>query len=293
MNKYMSAAGLAGLDQNDYEDLYRIVEKDPDLYIEASYIEGKEYDERLIELTKYIAPNIGITLRGFLDRDDQFIRQLAFPVIKINEPVSKKYKRISPLKNEPAALTRSDFPTLGCSLYSYVQNLYEVSDGEELSSLTNATWKGIGISALSSAGMILLPMGKSENKELRAIEGKRNRLKKEIFNGNDDAYEQLTLTEMQIYTTIDKRVKKNGIYGVISTTLMPRGVEEDMYYCIGQIEEISSSKIPLTEQIVYHFLLSCCGIRFCVSINKDTLIGEPEVGRRFKGIVWMQSRIFA
>ena len=37
--------------------------------------------------------------------------------------------------------------------------------------------------------------------------------------------------------------------------------------------------------------LSCNEIAFDVCINQKDLMGEPEVGRRFKGNIWMQGFI--
>lgn len=291
MNEYMSAVGLAGLSLNDLEDIYRIVEKDPDLVQEAKYIDGNNYQDRMFELTKYITPGTGIRERGFLDRDGEFVRQEVFPFVDSQEKTTEEGITLEGLKNVPGCMARTEIPDLGCVLYTYVQNLYEVSDGREFTDQSEALYDGIAISGLSQTAMILLPMGDVNDSELSRIEGRRKKLKQELFNGNDDAYEQLTLTEMQIYTKIDKRARKDSIYGVVQSTLMPRGIEDDMFYCIGVIEDMSESEIALTGQKIYHLLLSCCGIRFEVTINKEALLGEPQIGRRFKGMVWMQSKI--
>ena len=37
--------------------------------------------------------------------------------------------------------------------------------------------------------------------------------------------------------------------------------------------------------------IECNDIVFCVTINKDDLLGEPIVGRRFKGSIWMQGTV--
>ena len=34
--------------------------------------------------------------------------------------------------------------------------------------------------------------------------------------------------------------------------------------------------------------LDCNDLNFDICINKKDLLGEPEVGRRFKGVVWLQ-----
>ena len=37
--------------------------------------------------------------------------------------------------------------------------------------------------------------------------------------------------------------------------------------------------------------LNCNDMIFDMCINQDDLYGEPAVGRRFKGIIWMQGYI--
>ena len=37
--------------------------------------------------------------------------------------------------------------------------------------------------------------------------------------------------------------------------------------------------------------ISCNDLVFDICINAEDLIGQPEVGRRFKGVIWMQGII--
>ena len=39
---------------------------------------------------------------------------------------------------------------------------------------------------------------------------------------------------------------------------------------------------------VWRMCLDCNDLVFDVCINKENLMGEPEVGRRFRGSVWLQ-----
>lgn len=47
----------------------------------------------------------------------------------------------------------------------------------------------------------------------------------------------------------------------------------------------------ITNEKIYCIKVSCNDIIFSVCINKNDLIGEPMVGRRFKGNIWMQGSI--
>ena len=47
----------------------------------------------------------------------------------------------------------------------------------------------------------------------------------------------------------------------------------------------------LTKEWIYVLTLESHDLVFEVCINKDDLLGEPAVGRRFKGVVWMQGEV--
>ena len=43
-----------------------------------------------------------------------------------------------------------------------------------------------------------------------------------------------------------------------------------------------------TKEEIYKFKVDCNDVLFTVCINSKDLLGQPEVGRRFKGQIWMQ-----
>ncbi|MDD5956683.1 MAG: DUF3881 family protein [Lachnospiraceae bacterium] len=291
MNEFYSAVGLYNYGLNDLEDIFRETESHPDTEIEARDESG-ENTERKIEITRYVKDNLGIRERGFVYRDGSFVRQRVFPIVESDRKALSDEVSIIELKNSTGSLTRVDQAQLGCSLFTYLQNLYEVTDGGEmLTEESSVLYNGISLTGLSNSGMILLPKGEEKDDELEKIEGRRRKIKDELFSGNDNAYEELTLTEMEIYSKIDKRVKNNGVYGVIQNTFMPKWIDEDVYFVIGTIEDCRETKIDFNGQLVYQLDLSCCGLNFIVAINRSCLLGEPLEGRRFKGKVWMQSKI--
>ena len=56
----------------------------------------------------------------------------------------------------------------------------------------------------------------------------------------------------------------------------------------GELKQVVN---PITQEEI--FILTICSneLTFDVSINIIDLFGEPQVGRRFKGSVWLQGRI--
>jgi hypothetical protein len=58
-------------------------------------------------------------------------------------------------------------------------------------------------------------------------------------------------------------------------------------------EVVDSQKVinRFTDEAVYIMRTLCNEIEFDVCINEADLLGEPAVGRRFKGNIWMQGMI--
>ena len=47
-------------------------------------------------------------------------------------------------------------------------------------------------------------------------------------------------------------------------------------------------KIYTVKEIVYNLLIEANGLMINVGINEADLQGEPKVGRRFRGEIWLQ-----
>jgi hypothetical protein len=90
---------------------------------------------------------------------------------------------------------------------------------------------------------------------------------------------------------ISRRAKKEDIYSIVDTSFIPFGSESDNYSIIATITESNIITNTYTKEEVYDLQLVCNDITFRLCINKEDLIGEPIVGRRFKGNIWMQGRI--
>jgi hypothetical protein len=72
---------------------------------------------------------------------------------------------------------------------------------------------------------------------------------------------------------------------------MPYGVESDQYAILGEIVELSQHQNKLSKELIYQMKVECNDIQFDICINEKDLMGQPEIGRRFKGNVWMQGNI--
>jgi hypothetical protein len=72
---------------------------------------------------------------------------------------------------------------------------------------------------------------------------------------------------------------------------MPYGIESDQYSIIGEILDLEEVENSLTNEKLYSMKIECNDIIFYIMINKNDLLGEPAVGRRFKGNIWMQGTV--
>ena len=86
-------------------------------------------------------------------------------------------------------------------------------------------------------------------------------------------------------------IVKEDIYSLVDTFFMPYGVECDQYSILGEIVEYHQELNRMTKEEIVFMTIECNELTFDVCINKEDLFGEPAVGRRFKGTVWLQGYI--
>ena len=147
-------------------------------------------------------------------------------------------------------------------------------------------------SGLSLEGKILLP-GKTKELDLTDPLNviKKRGLIKAAKNGDVSAMENLTLDELDLNTKVSERSMKEDIFTIVNTSIMPHGAEADSYKILGNIEGFKLEENSVTKRKVYVLDLEVNGIKIKVAINKDDLEGEPLVGRRFYGVIWLQGYI--
>jgi hypothetical protein len=72
---------------------------------------------------------------------------------------------------------------------------------------------------------------------------------------------------------------------------MPYGVECDQYSILGEILECEKVTNNVSGENIWKFVLNVNDLVMDVCINELDLLGEPAVGRRFKGVIWMQGMV--
>ena len=110
-------------------------------------------------------------------------------------------------------------------------------------------------------------------------------------DGDEEAIENLTLEDMDIYSMISRRIADEDVFSIVSTYFMPYGVECDHYSILGEILEYELVENSLTKEKIYVLTVESHDLIFEVCINQRDLLGEPQVGRRFKGVIWLQGEM--
>ena len=248
---------------------------------------GNDFSER----KKEFAPRMGIILRGEYDEKGDYQREYYFHYFQGTQ--EKLYDNVSVERHaekESYAGVCEDL-SMGVTIIFYVQNVVDYLSERHLNQLSFHI-ASIRFSGLSIDGRILLPVAKrmTEEENSEAIL-QRTRLLKAAREGDEEAIENLTLEDMDTYSMISRRIADEDVFSIVSTYFMPYGVECDHYNVLGEILKYELVENSLTKEKVYILTIESHDLIFEVCINQKDLLGEPAVGRRFKGIIWLQGNV--
>ena len=289
MHKFLRAVGFSKI--KDRKELTALITSSIQNAQKRSYVTNNE-NVILAEFARDFADRIGIAVCGEFDDEDKFIYEYYYPYL-IPSAVSTE----EDINVERHAATYSyagvcNEPRLGVTLIFYLQNMvpYIKYENENKFPIKGTT---LSLSALSLKGQIMMPIAKTEEEKEVAKKklNYRNKLINNARRGDETAIESLTLDDMDLYTTLSKKIRKQDIYSLVDTYFMPYGVECDQYSVLGEVVDSRKVVNHFTDEAVYIMRISCNEIEFDVCINEADLLGEPAVGRRFKGNIWMQGMI--
>lgn len=289
MHKYMRAIGFSKF--SDRREEQRLI---TDIIMNAtrrSYTANGE-NTILAEFCEDFAKDIGIAVCGEFDAEEKFTYDYFYPYLRGTGVTSCEDVSVERHADKESYAGVCDDIKVGVSLIFYLQNIvpYVKAQTTDMLPVMGTT---LTLSGLSIGGNILLPIEKDEN-EIQRIKKEsmsRNQLIAAARKGDEDAIESLTLEDMDIYSTISKKILTEDVFSLVDTYFMPYGVECDQYSVMGEIINISQRVNKITREEIYVLRLSCNDLEFDICINKKDLYGEPQIGRRFKGVIWMQGYI--
>lgn len=288
MHSYLPAIGFSNITKEDLDNIIYEAIRKPDGHEVAFDSEGNEY----VELTLQVCREAGISIRGVYDQDDSFKVDYYYPYC-IGEILSTGADlEIIKQSDKESYQGLCDEVRIGVNLIFYLQNMMEyLQKGERQTFFAEEHFRNTFLMGLSLGGKILLPIVKTPKGNESGRNADRNSLVAAAREGDEEAIENLTIDDMDTYSMISKRVAKEDVYSIVTTTFMPYGIESDKYMVIGEILDFQKTVNMITQETLYLLHLQSNEIEFEVCINEKQLLGEPAIGRRFKGIVWLQGRV--
>ncbi|MCI9283755.1 MAG: DUF3881 family protein [Lachnospiraceae bacterium] len=285
MHKYLRSVGFGKYQKKKeivqlLDELERTADERKRIQIES--------DSNLCEVRAELAPNIGIAMVGETDENDIFRREYYYPYMIANDISSEVDCNIQRHTEKETFGGLLDEPRVGISLIFYLDNGFEYL--ERKMDHVSQKVKAVKLTGLSIEGKILLPLHKTRKQIEKAQVAAKDRssLMEAARNGDEDAMETLTIEDIDMYSQISRRVMKEDIYSIVDSSFMPSGIECDQYTVIGEILHVEEKINKISLEQVYDLKLNCNDMIFHVGIAKRDLLGEPIVGRRFKGQIWMQ-----
>ncbi len=289
MHKFLRAVGFSKIE--DRKELSEIItasiqNADKRLYVTTMH------DGIIAEFEKNFAEDIGIAVCGEFDDNDKFIYEYYYPYLIPTDVSTEEDLNVERHAAQISYAGICNEPRVGVTLIFYLQNMipyikYENEDNFPIRGTS------LSLSALSIKGQILMPIAKTdEEKEVaKKKTNYRNKLINNARRGDENAIESLTLDDMDLYTSISKKIRSQDVYSLVDSYFMPYGVECDHYSVLGEIKETKKVINKMSKETVHIMRINCNDLEFDLCINDKDLLGEPAIGRRFKGNIWMQGVI--
>ena len=289
MHKFLRAVGFS-----QYTEKKQVQKLIRDIIIHADERSYTTVGKKTLvaEFDRNFAEDIGIAVCGEFDEDDTYSFDYYLPYLRSDLVSTAEDISIERHAAKESYAGICDDPKVGVSLIFYLQNMisYLKLQGE---GKIPAKGTSLNLSALSCQGTIMMPIQKTEwqKKKIAKDAVQRNRLIQAARGGDEEAMESLTLEDMDTYPSISRKIQKADIFSLVDTYFMPYGVECDQYSVLGEITDMKLVTNGLTGEKVHILTLCCNDLNLKVAINSIDLLGEPAVGRRFKGSVWLQGQV--
>ena len=288
MHKFLRAVGFSNIRKKDLDIILEEIIEHPDVMRVTKDSIGNEFSEIL----KFYGDNMGIMVRGSYDENDVFQINYYLPFSYYDGVSTQEQIDIEKHAEKESYAGVCDEVRLGVTLIFYLQNVADFLS-EHRGNIHTKSLYGASLSALSVEGKILLPIQQKvlekqiANNKLET----RKKLIAEAREGNEEAIESLSIQDLDTYSQLSKRIRKEDVFSIVSTSFMPYGIESDQYSILGEIIELEEVINPITEEKIYSMEVECNDMHFRLIINQNDLLGEPAVGRRFKGSIWLQGTV--
>lgn len=289
VHKFLKSIGFSKFNKKrELNVLIEQIVKQPDKKLVYRNEDGSTF----AELSKSFGDLIGLAVRGEYNEENVFETDYFYPYFQGSVVSTSEHVDVERHAEKESYAGVCDEIKIGVTLIFYLQNVIEYLGRKEsmpcLSYHLNPATTTLA--ALSSNGKILLPIQKTEQ-EMKYKDDDRYHLITAARDGDEDAIESLTLEDIDTYSMISRRIMYEDVLTIVSSYFMPYGIESDQYSILGEIQDFHYIENKMTHEQLCILNVVCNDLTFDVCINRDDLLGEPAVGRRFKGDIWMQGNI--
>ena len=289
MHQYLKAIGFGNIrTRKELRKLLGDVENRFTHQTIVSYKPGEDF----CEYQKAYGEYMGITVCGELDEEENFDAAYYFPYFEGSGITTYADVTIERKIEKEQYVGMCEDSKIGISLIFTLQNGIEYMR-ERNAGFTAGLTTSVTFAGLSLEGTILLPVVNNESqiKNEKAAMDNRQILLNAARNGDQTAIETLTLDDIDTYSKVTRRLMTEDVFSIVDTYFMPYGAECDMYSIMGEILAVRKRSNIITGTEVYQMKLNVNGLKFDICVPSDSVMGEPEIGRRFKGTIWLQGYI--
>lgn len=291
MNKYLRAVGFTKIPSR--KEIYKIIEEGIKKPVYRAYTTNDDDEDTLLAQFEIgLGDKIGLCVCGQFDEEDRFYPDYYYPYLDSDIISSKEELSVEPRVDNDTYAGICDDLKVGAALIFRLRNAVEYIKRCHMSfvPLVNTT---LTLTALSLEGTILLPIKqtKEEREKKQEINAKRRSILSAAKEGDENAMKDLTIGDMDVYSNLVTHLQYEDVYSVVESSFIPYGSECELYSIMGEIMEMREGINTITGDKIYIFQVNCNEIPIDVVINREDLFGEPQVGRRFKGIIWLQGKI--
>ncbi len=288
MHSYLRAVGFSDISKKEMKEIINEIIRDYD----EKMIVDEDNHRLFAEISKSFGYDCGITVCGEYDENNEFQQEYYFPYFRGTGITTREDVIVERRSEKECFSGACDDVRIGVTLIFYLANAGKYLSEKYKNSIDDKRTT-VTLSGLSTEGKILLPIRKNmeQIEKDHQVTRKREQLIHEARNGNEEAMENLTMEDMDTYSMISRRIANEDIFSIVDSYFMPYGMECDRYNVMGEIEELVETKNELTGEKLYQMTINCNELQFDICMNKQDLMGEPQVGRRFKGVIWLQGNL--
>ena len=249
-----------------------------------------EEDIDFVEYSAEFADGIGIMVNGDMDVNGDILEQWTYyPYLYGSQVSSCAPTTVEKRTDQDSFVGICEDSRVGVSLMFHVLNVADYLKACQ-KHMAKAEPKSVSFSALANHGTILLPVMKNEDQaqeQKKDVENRRQLLNA-AKSGDQLAIESLTLDDIDTYSQVAMRLTKEDIFSIVETSFMPMGFECDKYTILGTIMELDRDVNVITGEELYIMQLEINEMLLDLCVPAAGLAGEPAVGRRFRGNIWLQ-----